>query len=301
MIIETVDDKAGELPPRTIEYRRRKHEWADRYTSQEGLREAFGSNRNRWWGDLDAKTARILYKKLLFPTALSELVLELGDEIIRPEELASLAFEARKAAKMYVRERCRVPSRVGAYLFDGFRQLRRYGRFQPNGVSYEQLWIRYYEENNERLHNMTDAELEDLLRRNEDYHDGGGGGVVLGDGYDDDEDLIDETDDAITEEEIVKRTNRKVLFYECRYRPAVSERLRCHRGDERRREHRCGERRQSHEREKGTGSKTEEEEKPKGSLQRDTVEKNYEDPRKRRSEIVRAAAYYRTRGRECNL
>jgi len=74
------------LPLRTIEYRRRKHEWAKRYTSQQGLREAFGSNRNKFWGDLDAKTARRLYKKLLFPTALSELVLELGDEIIRPEE-----------------------------------------------------------------------------------------------------------------------------------------------------------------------------------------------------------------------
>ncbi|OEU12978.1 hypothetical protein FRACYDRAFT_243314 [Fragilariopsis cylindrus CCMP1102] len=132
------------LPLRTIEYRRRKHEWAKRYTSQQGLREAFGSNRNKFWGDLDAKTARRLYKKLLFPTALSELILELGDDVIRPEELSPLAYEARKAAKLYVRERCRVPSRVGAYLFDGIRQFRKHGKFQMDGVTYEQLWIRYY-------------------------------------------------------------------------------------------------------------------------------------------------------------
>lgn len=198
--VQTLDKDGTELPLRTIEYRRRKHEWAERYTSQEGLREAFGSNRNKWWGDLDAKTARRLYKRLLFPTALSELVLELGDEIVRPEELAPLAYEARRAAKMYARERCRVPSRVGAYLFDGFRQWRKYGRFQPNGVSYEQLWIRYYEENGK--HNKTEEEWEYLLSEMDD-------GSI--DNIDDIDDIIDDIDDAVTEDEIIKRTCQKIF------------------------------------------------------------------------------------------
>lgn len=193
--MKTADKQAEQqLPLRTREYRRRKHEWAERYTSQKGLREAFGSNRNRWWGDFDSKTARRLYKKLLFPTAISELVLELGDEIVRPEELAPLAYEARKAAKMYVRERCRVPSRVGAYLFDGFRQLRKYGRFQPYGASYEQLWSRYYEENDSNNNIDEDVDVDDI---------------------------IDEDDDAVTEEEIVKRTCKKILEKSCTTNEAI--------------------------------------------------------------------------------
>lgn len=202
--VETIDISEQELTLRTIEYRRRKHEWAERYTSQEGLREAFGSNRNRWWGDLDAKTARRLYKSLLFPTALSELIMELGDEIARPEELAPLAYEARRAAKMYARERCRVPSRVGAYLFDGFRQLRKYGRFQPNGASYEQLWIRYYEEHGSN--NNTDDEWEFLFGDNDHDDDQNV--------HDDVADIID-IDDAVTEDEIVKRTCQRILEKSC--------------------------------------------------------------------------------------
>jgi len=190
------------LPLRTIEYRRRKHEWAKRYTSQQGLREAFGSNRNKFWGDLDAKTARRLYKKLLFPTALSELVLELGDEIIRPEELSPLAYEARKAAKLYVRERCRVPSRVGAYLFDGIRQFRKHGKFQMDGVTYEQLWIRYYHDHDIDDHDGNNNDTDD-------HDDDGGFGSLLF-GHDDD-DVDDDVYDAVTEEEIIMRTCQKIL------------------------------------------------------------------------------------------
>jgi len=211
--VKSIDKEGQELPLRTIEFRRRKHQWAERYTSQEGLRDAFGSNRNKWWGDLDAKTARRLYKSLLFPTALSELVLELGDEIVRPEELAPLAYEARRAAKMYVRERCRVPSRVGAYLFDGFRQLRKYGKFQPNGPSYEQLWIRYYEENGNL--NTTDNEWEYLFGDNNNDLDDGL------DSNDDIRDIIDGIDDDITEEEIIKRTCQKILEKSCTTNEAI--------------------------------------------------------------------------------
>ena len=40
-------------------------EWAGRYTSVEALREHFGTNQNKVWGDLQASTARRLYKTLL--------------------------------------------------------------------------------------------------------------------------------------------------------------------------------------------------------------------------------------------
>mmetsp|Transcript_11382 Transcript_11382/g.27127 ORF Transcript_11382/g.27127 Transcript_11382/m.27127 type:complete len:401 (+) Transcript_11382:228-1430(+) len=128
-----IDENAHE------EYHRRKEEWADRYTTLEGLRLAFGRNKNRVWGDLDATTSRRLYKSLL-PNALCELVLELG---MRPEDLAPLAYKARKAAKLYARERCHLPARIAAQLFDGYRQWKTYGRFQVSGMSYDQIWNKY--------------------------------------------------------------------------------------------------------------------------------------------------------------
>jgi hypothetical protein len=167
------------------EYQRRKEEWAKRYTSLNGLREAFGSNRNKLWGDLDAATTRKLYKTLL-PNALCELVLELG---VEPEELAPLAYKARKAAKLYARERCHVPARIMANLFDGFRQWKRYGRFQPNGMSYEQLWEKYYHQQLEEAH--------------QHHHHGIG-----------EDDSLD-LDDTVTEEEIVSQTCQKILEKSC--------------------------------------------------------------------------------------
>lgn len=128
------------LDPKLVEIQRRKDEWAKRYTSVEGLRETFGSNKNKLWGDLDAPTARRLYKTLL-PAALCELVLDLG---VTAEELAPLAYQARKAAKLYARERCHVPARFAAIVYDGLRQWKQYGKFQPGGMSYEQIWDKYY-------------------------------------------------------------------------------------------------------------------------------------------------------------
>ena len=63
----------NDLHPRVLEYQKRKEEWANRYTSLKSLRDTFGSNKNRLWGDLDPASARRLYKTLL-PKALLELV-----------------------------------------------------------------------------------------------------------------------------------------------------------------------------------------------------------------------------------
>jgi hypothetical protein len=162
--------KTRNTPQETEEmlYQRRKEEWAKRYTNLDELRMTFGSNQNKVWGDLDATMARRLYKTLL-PKALLELVkLEQsrceGDvdhlcHIAGPEELAPLAYEARKAAKLYARERCQLPARVGAQLFDGFRQLQKYGKFQPCGMSYDQIWEKYYEQVVQEKEEAADDEV----------------------------------------------------------------------------------------------------------------------------------------------
>jgi len=110
------------------------------------LRSLFGTNRNRLWGDLDAPTARKLYQALL-PRAL----LRLYAEGLAPDELAPLAYEARVAAKVYARERCSVPGRVAATAYDGFRHLKKYGKWSSRGMSWEQLWDKYEEQIREEV------------------------------------------------------------------------------------------------------------------------------------------------------
>ena len=134
---------SSSLPPLLDEREvlRRKREWAERYTSVEALRETFGANENKLWGDLQASTARRLYKTLL-PRALLDLS-QLGVGQLQPHDLAPLAFQARLAAKLYARERCTVPARMAATLFDGFRQFCRYGTFQGHGMTYDQIWTKY--------------------------------------------------------------------------------------------------------------------------------------------------------------
>jgi hypothetical protein len=125
------------------EVQRRKREWVGRYASVDALRETFGRNENKLWGDMQASTARRLYKTLL-PRSLLELS-KLGVGQLQPRELAPLAYQARVAAKLYSRERCTVPARIAATLFDGFRQWIKYGKFQAHGMTYDQLWEKYSE------------------------------------------------------------------------------------------------------------------------------------------------------------
>lgn len=120
------------------DYERRKQSWEAQYCTLESLRELFGENRNVFWGDLDAGTARRLYKTLL-PRALLEMY-RVG---IKPEDLAPLAYRARLAAKLYVRERSEVPARVTAQILDGARSFQQYGKFQTCGMTYPQIWEKY--------------------------------------------------------------------------------------------------------------------------------------------------------------
>jgi hypothetical protein len=139
------DNDSNDTDDDHADYQRRKAAWAARYTSVDALRSTFGSNRNLVWGDLDAATARRLYKTLL-PKALLELYNTNTGVVgmsVHPSDLAPLAYQARVAAKLYARERCALPARVAANLYDGFRQWRTYGRFDCSGMSYDQLWNKY--------------------------------------------------------------------------------------------------------------------------------------------------------------
>eukprot|EP00587_Corethron_hystrix_P008646 CAMPEP_0113312734 /NCGR_PEP_ID=MMETSP0010_2-20120614/9449_1 /TAXON_ID=216773 ORGANISM="Corethron hystrix, Strain 308" /NCGR_SAMPLE_ID=MMETSP0010_2 /ASSEMBLY_ACC=CAM_ASM_000155 /LENGTH=321 /DNA_ID=CAMNT_0000168625 /DNA_START=737 /DNA_END=1702 /DNA_ORIENTATION=- /assembly_acc=CAM_ASM_000155 len=126
-------------------------------TDVDTLRSLFGRNRNKLWGDLDAAAARKLYQALL-PRAL----LRLYNEGLAPDELAPLAYEARLAAKEYARERCQVPGRMAATAYDGFRHLRRYGKWSGKGLSWEQLWEKYEAQIKEEV-----SEIEPSLRQEE--------------------------------------------------------------------------------------------------------------------------------------
>mmetsp|Transcript_27270 Transcript_27270/g.41790 ORF Transcript_27270/g.41790 Transcript_27270/m.41790 type:complete len:652 (-) Transcript_27270:203-2158(-) len=121
------------------QHTRAKIDWAAKYTSIQNLRLSFGSNRNKLWGDFDAKTTRKLYHTLL-PRALLGLY-EVG--LWSPEDLAPLAFEARLAAKKYARERCHLPGRLAAQVYDGFRSWKTWGTWSIEGMTWDQIWHKY--------------------------------------------------------------------------------------------------------------------------------------------------------------
>ena len=149
------------------------------------------------YGDLDAATTRRLYKSLL-PTAVCELVLDVE---VKPEELAQLAFEARKAAKLYARERCHVPARLLANWYDGFRALRRYGRFQTEGMSYDQIFDKYYQRSALERSLSLNIEKEEVLGKRKKRRN--------------------EANEELTEEDIVTQTCMKILESACRTNPLV--------------------------------------------------------------------------------
>jgi len=108
-------------------------------TSVEDLRALHGPRRS-WWGDLSPSEARELYHSLLPVTLLDEdsTSLPLG-------ERARLAVAARRAARIYVRERTVLPVTLACEVMDGARTLLKQGSFQKAGLSEEQLWAKYAE------------------------------------------------------------------------------------------------------------------------------------------------------------
>lgn len=124
-------------------------------TDVDTLRSMFGTNRNRFWGDLDNASARRLYHTLL-PRMLMGLY---AQGLTTPDELAPLAFEARQAAKKYTRERSNVPGRVLATAYDGFRHLKNYGKWSGIGLSWEELWRKYEDQVLREIWSKSEEEL----------------------------------------------------------------------------------------------------------------------------------------------
>jgi len=206
------DEKENEVA-QLLEYEQRKAAWAAKYTSVSTLRSAFGTNKNRIWGDFDPVATRKLYHTLL-PRALLELrglrdmmldnTISLSssssssssrsenkhnndysknsdnennnndnkaDLIIKQElkELAPLAYQARVAAKKYARERSRLPGRIGSMLYDGYRQWRRYGKWDNSGMSWEQVWNKYEDQVlSEVMEEMMMTGVDDDVMENDD-------------------------------------------------------------------------------------------------------------------------------------
>ena len=106
-------------------------------TTVEQLRLSYGHRQNWLWGDLDACATRRLYHELL-PTQLLE-----EDSSLPMPERARLAVAARRAARLYARERGTLPVSLSSGLLDGMRALLQQGSFQPDGLSEEQIWAKY--------------------------------------------------------------------------------------------------------------------------------------------------------------
>jgi len=122
-------------------------------TTVEQLRLSYGHRQNWLWGDLDACATRQLYHELL-PTQLLE------DERIPTHERARLAVAARRAARLYARERGTLPVALSSGLLDGMRVLIQQGTFQPDGLSEEQIWAKYA-----RQHGLPEDALHKLVGR----------------------------------------------------------------------------------------------------------------------------------------
>jgi len=101
------------------------------------LRQTYGA-RQRWWGDLDWVDTRRLYHSLL-PTSLIE------DDNLPLAQRARMAVSARRAARLYARERALLPLCTGSKLYDGLRTLQTHGQFRPDGLSEVEIFSKYAE------------------------------------------------------------------------------------------------------------------------------------------------------------
>ena len=80
--------------------------------------------------------------------------------LMTDRDLAHLAYDARKAAKSYARERCVLPGRIFAITFDGFRSLWGYGQWNVRGLTWEQIWEKYeLQITNEAVEHFNEEEL----------------------------------------------------------------------------------------------------------------------------------------------
>lgn len=106
----------------------------------ESLRQRYGK-RKTVWGEWSPAQTRWFYKTQL-PWAL-QIDGALGLSL---EERAKMASQARHALRLYSRERCHLPARVVARLYDGLRHWHDFGSWSPEGMSWVEIKGKYTEE-----------------------------------------------------------------------------------------------------------------------------------------------------------
>lgn len=106
-------------------------------TSLQELRRRFGTS-TTIWGDWSPQETRLFYKQQL-PRAL-QIDGALG---LTLEQRAEIASANRHALRMYARERCHLPQRVLARLYDGIRHLYVFGTWNSDGMTWEEVKAKY--------------------------------------------------------------------------------------------------------------------------------------------------------------
>lgn len=104
-------------------------------TSLEALRRRYGTNKE-FWGDWSAEQTRSFYKQML-PKAL-QIDGALGLSL---EQRAEIASANRHALRLYSRERCHLPARIVARLYDGLRHLHCFGYWKSQGMDWNEVCL----------------------------------------------------------------------------------------------------------------------------------------------------------------
>lgn len=78
------------------------------------------------------------------------------------EERAKLASEARHALRLYARERCTLPDRLLAELFDGVRHMKTFGYWKSDGMDWSEIKLKYSREARRKLGATASPEDIDL-------------------------------------------------------------------------------------------------------------------------------------------
>jgi hypothetical protein len=126
-------------------------------TSVDDLRQRFGE-RQSLWGEWSCRQTRRFYREHL-PYSL-RIDGALGLSL---EERALLATEARHALRLYARERCVLPGRILAALYDGVRHIIVHGSWRPVGLTWKELKNKYAREAYATLGGEANDELVALF------------------------------------------------------------------------------------------------------------------------------------------
>lgn len=123
-------------------------------TSLESLRKRYGTRRSLW-GEWSNAETRAFYRTQL-PRAL-QIDGALGLSL---EERAQLASEARHALRVYSRERCFLPGRVAARIYDGLRHFQLFGYWSCDGMNWTEVKEKYAKD--ARIQLGPDAPIADI-------------------------------------------------------------------------------------------------------------------------------------------